>query len=105
MRALRSAPKPHLPSLRASRGIGLELVRQLLADEANVVFATCRNPATANLLQDVIKPASGRGHIVPLDVDKDDSIDAAAKEITKVLNGSGLNYLLNNAGIMVRILH
>lgn len=70
-----------------------------------MVIATCRNPTKANLLQDAIKPASGRGHIVPLDVDKDDSIDAAAKEITRVLDGGGLNYLLNNAGIMVRILH
>jgi NAD(P)-dependent dehydrogenase (short-subunit alcohol dehydrogenase family) len=78
----------------------------LLADEANVVFATCRDPAKAKSLQEVVKAAAfGRGHIVPLDVNKDESIDASAKEVTKVLDGKGLNYLLNNAGIVVRIPH
>jgi len=75
----------------------------LLVDEANVVFTTCRNPAKATSLQEVIKPAPGRAHLVPLDVNTDESIDAAAKEVAKVLDGVGLNYLLNNAGIMVYI--
>ena len=75
----------------------------MLVDEANVVFATCRNPAKATSLQEVIKPAPGRAHLVPLDVNTDESIDAAAKQVTKVLDGVGLNYLLNNAGIMVYI--
>lgn len=76
----------------------------MLADEANVVFATCRNPANAKSLQEVVKPATGRAHIVPLDIGDDESIDAAAKVVTKVVGGQGLNYLLNNAGIMVHIL-
>lgn len=68
-----------------------------------MVFTTCRNPAKATSLQEVIKPAPGRAHLVPLDVNTDESIDAAAKEVAKVLDGVGLNYLLNNAGIMVYI--
>lgn len=83
----------------------MELVRRLLADEANVVFATCRDPVQARSLQDVVKPAFGRGHIIQLDVGKDESIDASAREVTKLLDGKGLNYLLNNAGIVVRIPH
>jgi len=102
---MRLRSQASLSSFSASRGIGLELVRHLLADEANVVLATCRDPAKAKLLQEVVKPALGRGHIVPLDVDKDESIDACTKEVTKVLEGKGLNYLLNNAGIVVRITH
>lgn len=70
-----------------------------------MVFATCRDPARAKSLQEVVKPAFGRGHIIQLDVSKDESIEAAAKEVTKVLDGKGLNYLLNNAGIVVRIPH
>ena len=76
----------------------------MLAEEANVVIATCRNPANAKSLQEVVKPVSGRAHIVPLDVNKDESIGAAAKVVTQVVGGRGLNYVLNNAGIMVRIL-
>ena len=70
-----------------------------------MVFATCRDPAKAKSLQEVVKPAFGRGHIIQLDVGRDESIDASAREVTKLLDGKGLNYLLNNAGIVVRIPH
>ena len=52
----------------------------------------------------MVKSVTGRAHIVPLDVSKDESVEAAAEVVTKVVDGRGLNYLLNNAGIMVRIL-
>ena len=49
--------------------IGLELVRQLVADPQNIVVATCREPAHASKLT-ALKDGAARGrlHVIALDV-------------------------------------
>ncbi|TFY58889.1 hypothetical protein EVJ58_g6130 [Rhodofomes roseus] len=82
----------------ASRGLGLELVRQLIATP-NTVIAACRNPSSASQLE-ALNPAAGAElHIIHLDVSSEESIRASVGKVEAVLNGRGLDYLYNNAGI------
>ncbi|KAM0752636.1 NAD-P-binding protein [Meredithblackwellia eburnea MCA 4105] len=87
----------------ASRGLGLELARQLLAqDQKNRVIAAARNPASASLLQDLIKLPENKGRIetVALDVADTKSIEAGVAETGKLdLAKEGIDVLINNAGI------
>ncbi|KAI0642427.1 NAD-P-binding protein [Trametes meyenii] len=83
----------------ASRGIGLEIVRQLLASPDNTVIAGARTPEKADKLHALAGTAKGSLRIVKLDVSDFDSIRAAAKELEPALSVSGLDYLVNNAGI------
>ena len=64
----------------ASRGLGLEVVRQLLRSPGNVqsqspavVIATCRNPDNAPELQELAKEEHNRLYIKKLDVTNFDS--------------------------------
>ncbi|TFK81889.1 NAD(P)-binding protein [Polyporus arcularius HHB13444] len=84
----------------ANRGIGLELVRQLLQAPSNIVVAACRNPSKATELQELAAKASGRLHLVALDVTSKESINQAAEEVAKTFGGKGIDYLVNNAGIL-----
>lgn len=84
----------------ASRGIGLELVRQLLESPANLVVAACRNPETATTLGELNATAKGTLHTVKLDVSDSDNVQASAKELEPILGETGLDYLINNAGIV-----
>lgn len=88
-----------LPS-SASRGIGLELVRQLLESPANLVVAACRSPETAITLGELNATAKGTLHTVKLDVSDSDGVQASAKELVPILGETGLDYLINNAGIV-----
>jgi NAD(P)-dependent dehydrogenase (short-subunit alcohol dehydrogenase family) len=85
---------------RSSRGIGLEIVTQLLSVPSNTIFATCRNPDTASALQLLKQKSDARLHIVKLDVDDEKSIKDAAGIVEKMLGERGVDYLLNNAGIV-----
>jgi NAD(P)-dependent dehydrogenase (short-subunit alcohol dehydrogenase family) len=68
----------------------------------NTVFATCRNPDNASALQ-LLKQKSGDSlHIVKLDADDETSIKDAVKVVKGILGQRGLDYLLNNAGIVSR---
>ncbi|XP_048814032.1 C-factor-like [Lagopus muta] len=86
----------------ANRGIGLGLVRHLLAlpNPPEWVFATCRDPK-GQRAQELQKLASKHPNlvIVPLEVTDPASIKAAAASVGERLKGSGLNLLINNAGI------
>uniref|UniRef100_A0A914VKK8 C-factor n=1 Tax=Plectus sambesii TaxID=2011161 RepID=A0A914VKK8_9BILA len=86
----------------ASRGIGLEMVRQLAAiqDGPVHIFAACRNPDAAEDLQILTKDYP-QVHPVYLDVENDESIWSAADQIQAILKPTdeGLNLLINNAGI------
>ena len=90
---------------RANRGIGLELVKQLLQSPSNTVIAGCRTPSKASELQEFAQQSTGRLHLVAIDVSNKDSIGAAAAEVAKIpaVAEKGIDYLVNNAGI-VRIL-
>lgn len=85
----------------ASRGIGLSIVRHLVArpaSEVATVFASARNQSTA--LAAIIAEAQGRVEYVELDVTSQDSAATACAAVTGSLRGSGLDVLINNAGVM-----
>ncbi|OJT03281.1 hypothetical protein TRAPUB_6149 [Trametes pubescens] len=86
----------------ANRGIGLELVRQLLASPSNLVVAACRTPAKATALEDLKKTAKGTLHIVQLDVSDFDNIRALPAQLEPILGTTGLDYLVSNAAIFVQ---
>lgn len=78
-----------------SRGIGLEVVKQLASDPSREVFATCRDPDSASVLKSVPKL-----HVLKLDVDNEASIRNAAEVVSGILGDRGLDYLINNAAIV-----
>jgi NAD(P)-dependent dehydrogenase (short-subunit alcohol dehydrogenase family) len=77
----------------ASRGLGLEFVRQYAADGWKV-FSCCRSPENATALQAVAQ-ANKAIQIEKLDVTDDASLAALAKK----LEGMALDLLINSAGI------
>ncbi|KAI0628107.1 NAD-P-binding protein [Trametes polyzona] len=85
----------------ASRGIGLELIKQLLASPENVVVAACRTPERAKALHALKDNAKGTLHVIQLDVSDVGSIRAASAALERVVGTTGLDYLINNAGIMI----
>ncbi|GAA3944871.1 SDR family oxidoreductase [Allohahella marinimesophila] len=77
----------------ANRGIGLEFVKQYL-DEGDTVLACCRDPGSA----DELSALAGQFDALSLhrlDVSQADQID----ELAATLDGTGLDVLINNAGI------
>ncbi|KAM9183092.1 C-signal-like [Mergus octosetaceus] len=86
----------------ANRGIGLGLVQHLLGlpNPPEWVFAACRDPK-GQRAQELQNLASKHPNlvIVPLEVTKPASIKAAAASVGERLKDSGLNLLINNAGI------
>ncbi len=85
----------------ASRGIGLEFVRQLLA-RGDHVIATARHPGRAQALNHLAGEHPGRLHVLPLDVADPKSHAELVRELPLVLDGDGarLNLLINNAGVL-----
>ncbi|KAK3704221.1 hypothetical protein RRG08_066851 [Elysia crispata] len=83
----------------ASRGLGLEFVKQILAfpSAPEVLMAACRDPSSATALQTIAK-SNSRLKIIKLDIEKDEDIDAAFKEAQTIVGKKGLNMLINNAG-------
>ena len=79
----------------ASRGIGLEFVRQLVKRENSIVFAGVRNPASMD--KQFPAPRPDNLHIVQCDVASNESVAAAASSVAK-LSGK-VDVLINNAGI------
>ena len=77
----------------ASRGIGLEFVRQYCADGWSVL-ACCRQPERADGLR-ALEPAPGQLQIHALDVSDFAAIDALALR----LRGTPIDVLINNAGL------
>ena len=86
--------------VRSSRGIGIEVVKQLIANPSHVVIATCRTPEKAAALQALKSEAKGAMHILPLDISSRASMDAVLKPVEEILAGQGLDYLINGAGIV-----
>ncbi|RPD58579.1 NAD-P-binding protein [Lentinus tigrinus ALCF2SS1-7] len=79
----------------ASRGIGLEYVRQLATRPDSIVFAVVRNAATSTHLQAAIKGHTNV-HVLEADVVDYNSLERAAKEASEVTGGK-LDYLIHNA--------
>ena len=76
------------------------MTKQLLQSPTNVVFATCRDPQNSSPLKELRTNAQGELHIVQLDVVDITSIETSVRAVEKVLGGRGLDYLINNAGIV-----
>ncbi|XP_010193095.1 PREDICTED: uncharacterized oxidoreductase C663.06c-like [Mesitornis unicolor] len=88
----------------ANRGIGLGLVQHFLGrpKPPEWVFAGCRDPKgqRAQELQNLVSRHPNLV-IIPLDVTDPASIKAAAVRVEEQLGGSGLNLLINNAGMLI----
>jgi NAD(P)-dependent dehydrogenase (short-subunit alcohol dehydrogenase family) len=84
----------------ASRGIGLEFVRQLLAEpQFGRVFAACRAPdQTARLA--TLAAGDRRLHLITLDASDEDSIASAADTVAGVTDR--LHLVVNCAGLLHR---
>ncbi|XP_074839602.1 C-signal-like isoform X2 [Carettochelys insculpta] len=86
----------------ANQGIGLGFVKQFLenSNPPEWVFATCQDPA-GERMQELQNLAAKHQNlvIVALDVTDPASIKAAAARGETHLKGSGLNLLINNAGM------
>jgi NAD(P)-dependent dehydrogenase (short-subunit alcohol dehydrogenase family) len=80
----------------ASRGLGLEFVRQY-ADRGERVFAACRSPDGAKALRDLAGPHGERVSIVGLDVSDIESIRHAHSAVAAHVDA--LDLLINNAGV------
>jgi NAD(P)-dependent dehydrogenase (short-subunit alcohol dehydrogenase family) len=79
----------------ANRGIGLELVRQLLA-RGDQVETGAREPSKAETLRQLAAASGGRLRVHALDVATDESVHAFAKEVGTI----PIQLLINNAGMM-----
>ncbi|MEM9865784.1 MAG: SDR family oxidoreductase, partial [Myxococcota bacterium] len=76
----------------ASRGIGLEFVRQLAARGERVI-ATCRSPGRADALQALA--AANHVRVLALDLEDERPIEAAAAEVD-----GEISLLINAAGLL-----
>jgi NAD(P)-dependent dehydrogenase (short-subunit alcohol dehydrogenase family) len=82
----------------ASRGIGLEFVRQLLATPRVArVFAACRQPAEATALSG-LAAGEPRLQIVALDVADEAQVEAAARQVA--IETDRLHLIVNAAGVL-----
>lgn len=79
----------------ASKGIGLEVTRQLAARGARV-FLTARNRETG---ENAIENLEGDVHFLPLDVTSTASIESAVRALSK--QTGHLDVLVNNAAILL----
>lgn len=84
-----------------NRGIGLELVKQLVSfsKTPEFIFACCRKPQEANELK-AIADKKPFVKLLKLDVTKYDEYPAIVSKVSELVGDSGLNLLINNAGIM-----
>ena len=86
-----------------NRGIGLEIVKQLLSlpNPPESIFATCRSLESASELNS-LSQGNNHLHLVQLDVNDFEGFNQVVSEVERKLEGRGLDLLLNNAGIMDR---
>ncbi len=77
----------------ASRGLGLEFVRQFL-ERGDRVFAACRDPENADDLHDLSSPNL---HLITLDVSDQRSIESSFAVVRAQTDA--LDLLINNAGV------
>ncbi|RDX40872.1 C-factor [Lentinus brumalis] len=86
-----------------SRGMGLELAKQLLESPSNFIIGTARDPAKATALQALKQTARGTLEVIQLDVDDTNGIERSVEEVTAILGERGLDHLINNAAINQKI--
>ncbi|GLB02609.1 hypothetical protein AtubIFM57258_003967 [Aspergillus tubingensis] len=84
----------------SSRGLGLELVRQLAARaclEGGLVIATARKCSPK--LTELIAQSNGCIVFVALDISEESRIAESAEQVRSALNGNSLDMLINCAGV------
>src|SRR5574343_860965 len=77
----------------ANRGLGLEFVKQYLADGWRVI-ACCRNPLSSSALIALTASAGGRLSVRELDVADFGQVE----RLSAILAGESIDVLINNAG-------
>lgn len=78
----------------ASRGLGLEFVRQYAGDGADVL-ACVRDPVTSTVLNELAQAANGRITVYRLDVGSEKSLASFKSELA----ARPIDILINNAGV------
>jgi NAD(P)-dependent dehydrogenase (short-subunit alcohol dehydrogenase family) len=86
---------PSILITSANRGLGLEFVAQYLAADWRV-YAACRDPQSAEKLQQLTQDRTDRITLMAMDVTSTPSVVRAAAS----LSGRAIDVLLNSAGIM-----
>ncbi|KAM8799380.1 C-signal-like [Eudromia elegans] len=97
-----AAPARSVLVTGSNRGIGLELVRQLATSPRppRHVFATCRQPEGPG--GKALRELAAQHpciKLVQLDTVSLPSVRGAVRAVTALLEGQGLNLLINNAGV------
>lgn len=82
----------------ANKGIGFEIVRQLLGLGYNV-FLSSRNKEKGILAVEKLSDFNDKIHFLQMDVSSEESIISAAKQLRK--NNYELDVLVNNAAILI----
>ena len=87
----------------ASRGLGLEIVKQLCNRNKNItstkILATCRSPETAQELQLLHETNKSALVIKKLDVNNISTYGQFTSDIRPIVETEGISCLINNAGI------
>ncbi|KAL3131674.1 hypothetical protein ABBQ38_007968 [Trebouxia sp. C0009 RCD-2024] len=100
----------------ANRGIGLEFIVQILAMPDTLVVAGVRTPEKATDLQKLVDKHGDRLHIVKLDLANTETITRsnwyqaesakqAAVEVIEKFHKNGVDFLVNNAGVLGSFSH
>lgn len=95
---------PHIDSampsyavIGGSRGIGVELARQMAANPRNTVFVTVRNRASFTHLNALSNESFNKNlHVIEADVVDHKAMKTAASEVARI-NGGTLDILIENA--------
>ncbi len=94
-------PIRHCLVTGANRGLGLEFLRQLLAQDDTHVIATCRHPGKANALNTLAGEHPGHLQVLPLDVADPRTIAELLRELILLGDDSQrLDLLVNCAGVL-----
>jgi len=85
----------------ASRGLGLEFVKQFLElpQPPRHIFALCRNPEAASELRVLASSHPGVLNVFQLDISDVSQYDGVVQRVSDVVGDAGLNLLINNAGM------
>ncbi|KAK4046135.1 hypothetical protein OIV83_006332 [Microbotryomycetes sp. JL201] len=84
----------------ANRGVGLAYTEALLK-RGHAVVATARNPESATELQHLKTQYSGKLDVITLDISSKQSAEDAAAAVSELPIGKdGIDFLINNAGVL-----